>query len=395
VKQPRLVLVTRRFWPLLGGAERVMANLALEFQRRGCPTTILTARWDPLWPAALSYGGVPVVRLDQPESRGWGTWKYMRALARWLRQHRDAYDVVYVSMLKHDAFVALGAACKPAPVVLRAEGGGVSGDCQWQRTTRGGWLIGRRCRQAAAVIAPSRAIESELLAAGYCAARVHFLANGVPLPPPTAADARLVARRVLGEAQPALFMPSAAPLVVTTGRLHANKGLDDLIEAWPAVLVQHPEARLWIVGEGPHRSALEARMSRLGLYGRVALAGAFDAVDDFLTAADLFVLPSLEEGMSLALLEAMAAGLPVVATDIPGNRQLVADGRQGVLVPPGSPPRLAAALRRLLDQPALASELGAAARQRVAQEFTLSAAVERHLELFERLLSPQTPGDPT
>lgn len=388
---PRLVLVTRRFWPLVGGAEKGMALLAQEFQRRGCPTTVVTARWEPQWPATLHVGEVPVVRLDQPSTRGWGTWRYMRGLARWLRQHRGSYDAVYVSMLKHDAYAALGAA-QGAAVVLRAEGAGSTGDCQWQRTHRFGRLFARRCRRADAVVAPSRAIEAELLALRYGRPKVHCLPNGVPLPPAADPAARAAARRALAEAQPSLFLPARAPLAVTTGRLHPGKGLDDLLEAWPAVTAHHPEARLWIIGDGPHRGALEARMGRLGLFGRVVLAGAFDAVDEFLAAADLFVLPSLEEGMSLALLEAMAAGLPLVACDIPGNRAVVEDGRDGLLVPPGSPPRLAAALRDLLDHPARASELGAAARRRVAAEFTLAATVDRHLELFQRLLHPSHHG---
>ena len=117
----RLVLVTRRFWPMVGGAERAVAELAAELANRAVPVTLLTARWQPSWPAEINYRGVPVVRLPNPRLRAWGTFRYMQALGRWLRRHRDEYDLVYVSMLKHDAYAALAAVGGDAPVVLRAE----------------------------------------------------------------------------------------------------------------------------------------------------------------------------------------------------------------------------------------------------------------------------------
>ena len=105
----RLVLITRRFWPLVGGAEGVMANLAAEFASRGMEVTLLTAQWHPDWPVRVRYRGASVVRLSNPSLRGWGTFRYMRALERWLRHRAGQYDLVYVSMLKHDAYAALGA----------------------------------------------------------------------------------------------------------------------------------------------------------------------------------------------------------------------------------------------------------------------------------------------
>lgn len=383
----RVVLVTRRFWPQVGGAERNMANLAQSLAARNVRVTILTARWLSTWPAEITVRGVHVVRLPQPERRVLGTLFYMAALSRWLRRHAGQYDLVYVSMLKHDAAAALWAVGNRVPVVLRAEGAGQSGDCQWQRADRWGWLIRRRCRRAAAIVAPSEAIHRELLEAGYAPDRIHELPNGVALPLPRTPGARGAARQALAEAHPSLFVPPAAPLALYTGRLHPSKGLDRLLAAWKGVIARWPTARLWIAGEGPHQHALETQINSMGLHGRALLVGAFDCVDDLLAAADLFVLPSLEEGMSLALLEAMAAALPVVATDIPGNRKLVEDGREGLLVPLDGPEPLAEAMARLLADPDLGVRLGSTARHRVATEFSLWAMVDRHLTLFEQLIS--------
>ena len=340
---PRLVLVTRRFWPLVGGAERVMARLAAGLSGRGWPVTILTARWEEQWPAEIHYAEVPVVRLTQPAQRGWGTLRYMLALGAWLRRHAGSYDLVYVSMLKHDAHAALGAAGGQVPVVVRAEGGGASGDCRWQQQARFGHCIRRRCQQAAALVAPSPAIEDELRGAGYPGDRIQPIPNGVSIPPPRTATARAAARDALADASPSMLLGDA-PLALYTGRLDSGKGLSYLLRCWRIVTAGWPNARLWIAGEGAQRDELARRIRESDLEGRVTLTGLFDEVDALLAAADLFVLPSEEEGMSLALLEAMAAGLPIVACDIAGNRPLIADGRQGLLVPPRDAGALAVAV---------------------------------------------------
>jgi glycosyltransferase involved in cell wall biosynthesis len=380
-----LVLVTRRFWPLVGGAEIVMARLAAAFQARGAPTTVLTARWQSDWPAEIDHHGVRVVRLANPALRAWGTWRYMQSLARWLRRRRGEFDLVYVSMLKHDAYAALGEARSGGfPVAVRAEGAGLTGDCHWQLEANCGGRIKRRLMGADLLIAPSPAVERELIAAGYPRDRIHYLPNGVTLATERTEHARCQARESLAEVDRALVLAPEAPLVLYTGRLHEMKGLNHLVSAWPAVRARHPQARLWLVGEGSYRMELAGQIAQAGLGGEVHLAGAFDDVEDFLLAADLFVLPSLEEGMSLSLLEAMALGLPVIATSIPANQVLVDDGH-GRLVRPADPAALAVAINDLLENTDAARRLGTAARQRACAEYSFDKMVTDHLAHFERL----------
>ncbi len=383
---PRVVLVTRRFWPLVGGAEIMAARLAGALHARGAATTILTARWQADWPAEIDRHGVRVIRLPNPATRVWGTWRYMQAVGRWLRQHRSAFDLAYVSMLKHDAYAAIAAARGSFPVVVRAEGAGLTGDCHWQLEATCGLRIKRRCQRADALVAPSPAIERELIVAGYSRQRIHYIPNGVVMPEPRDAANRAEARADLAEADPSLAIGNDAPLAVYTGRLHAMKGLDDLIRAWPRVLKELPSARLWLVGDGPHRAELNDLIGRLGLWGFVYLAGPFDDVEEFLRAADLFALPSLEEGMSLAVLEAMAMGLPVIASAIPANEVIVADGVTGRLAPPRDADRLAALIVELFRDRRQAERLGKEARRQVSEKYSLENMVESHLALFEGLL---------
>jgi glycosyltransferase involved in cell wall biosynthesis len=388
VTLPRVVIITRCFWPLVGGAEVMAARLSTGLRARGAPTTLLTARWQSGWPAEIDHHGVHVVRLANPRTRGWGTWRYMQAVGHWLRQHRSTFDLVYVSMLKHDAYAAVTAARRGRfPVVLRAEGAGLTGDCHWQLEANCGLRIKRRCQKADAFIAPSPAIERELIVSGYARRRIHYIPNGVAAPEPLAEASRTQARLDLAEADASLAIGDDSPLAVYTGRLHAMKGLDFLIRAWPRVLSRVPNARLWLVGDGPQREELNSLIGDLGLWGFVYLAGPFDDVEEFLRAAEVFVLPSLEEGMSLALLEAMALGLPVVATAIPANEALIADGVTGRLTPPRDSERLADAIIELIENRPLARELGEAARRQISENYSLDRMVSGHLQLFERLLS--------
>lgn len=386
----RLALVTRRFWPLVGGAEMAMANLAAEFRRQGHSVRIVTGRWERRWPKEMVHREVPVTRLPHPRTRAIGTLRYMYALSAWLHAEKDNLDAVLVSMLKHDAYCAVGALQGTSvPVILRAEGGGPAGDCAWQQTARFGMRIRKRCQAASAFIAPSDAIAQELQEAGYAEERIARIDNGVAVPPPQSPAVRSAARAALGEANHDLRQEPSAPLAVYTGRLHPDKGLLDLVTAWRPIDERWPAARLWLVGEGPQREDLFHRISDLGLKYKICLPGAFDDTEEILEAADLFILPSYSEGMSLSLLEAMAAGLPVVATDIPGNRSLVTHEQTGLLVAPHDPRGISTAIARLFEQPGLRAQLGSRARQLVQENYSLEKMGREHLELIERPLKTE------
>lgn len=174
-----------------------------------------------------------------------------------------------------------------------------------------------------------------------------------------------------------LDLPAAAPWVLNVGRLDAQKRQADLLAALA------PDACLIVAGEGPLRGALQAQVRALGLQDRVRLPGRRDDVPRLLASADAFVLCSSHEGMPFAVLEAAAARLPIVATDVGGIRDVLTDGESGLIVPPGDPDSLAAALRRILADRALAARLAAAAHDRVARDFTLEDNHARVVALLE------------
>jgi glycosyltransferase involved in cell wall biosynthesis len=176
---------------------------------------------------------------------------------------------------------------------------------------------------------------------------------------------------------------SSLPVVLTLARLDAQKGLDHLLAATALV----PNATFIVAGDGPRRDQLEALARELGVADRVRFVGYRDDVPALLAGCDLYVLPSLFEGLPVSLLEAMAAGKPVVATAVRGTDEAVLDGATGLLVPPRDPVALAAAIRTVLADPALARRLAEAGRERARREFSAGRMVEQVMELYDELLS--------
>jgi glycosyltransferase involved in cell wall biosynthesis len=178
-----------------------------------------------------------------------------------------------------------------------------------------------------------------------------------------------------------------APLVVSVARLESEKGLSTLIDAAAAV----PSAIFVVAGEGGQRQALERRVEQSRLGDRFRLLGHRADVRDLLAAADLFVLPSLNEGLPLSVLEAMAMRTPVIATAIGGTIELVRDGETGLLFPPGDAAALAGAIGRLLGDPSLAARLREKALRRVEAEHAVAAMVARVQDEYEAVLRRPDP----
>jgi len=209
---------------------------------------------------------------------------------------------------------------------------------------------------------------------GLPAGKLVLIPNGVELPP-----APLASRQ---EVRAELGLPLDALVAGAAGRLDPVKGVRFLIQA----LARLGGVHLAIVGDGPERAALEALAERLGVAGRVHWLGHWHDVQQVLPAFDLFVQPSLHEGLPNTVLEAMAAGLPVVATAVGGTPEAVLDGVTGLLVHPGDPEALARAISRLLDDPATCQAMGQAGRERVAQNFTVERMIAQTETLYEQLL---------
>ncbi|MFQ5601517.1 MAG: glycosyltransferase [Candidatus Krumholzibacteriia bacterium] len=212
--------------------------------------------------------------------------------------------------------------------------------------------------------------------------RVHVIRNGVELA--AAARCRDEVRGELGLA--------ARPVAGIVARLAPVKNHALLLRAWKRVLREIPDAVLLVVGNGSQEAALRALAAELELGDAVRFLGFRLDVTELLQAMDVFVLSSMSEGLSLTLLEAEASGLPIVATRVGGNPEVVRDGETGALVPPGQEEPLAGALARLLQDPALRTRLGERGRSLYRKHYTLQGMVRGYTRLYRQLCGLPGPG---
>jgi glycosyltransferase involved in cell wall biosynthesis len=177
-----------------------------------------------------------------------------------------------------------------------------------------------------------------------------------------------------------------SPIVGTAARLVSVKGLEYLLRAINLVRAEVPQVRLQIAGTGPLRSQLESEARDLGLEGHIDFLGWQPSLEKCFNTWDIFALPSVEEALGMAALEAMASGLPVVATDVGGIPELVAHGTTGWLVPPRDPPSMAARLTRLLRSSEERHRMGAAARERARLQFSPKRMASSIVSLYDSLI---------
>lgn len=182
-------------------------------------------------------------------------------------------------------------------------------------------------------------------------------------------------------------------IIGTVCRLDPVKDPLNLLNAYACLLEASPKLRertgLVVVGDGPMRGAVEQELDRLAIRDRSLIAGSREDVPALLQAMDVFVMPSLAEGISNTILEAMATGLPVLATDVGGNRELIVDGETGTVVPSSDPRALALALVDYVQDEAMAEGHGRAGRERVEDEFSLDTMVDRYVAVYDSLLGEQ------
>jgi glycosyltransferase involved in cell wall biosynthesis len=367
-------LCLSHYYPNASGAERQAHLQARELIRRGHRVQVVT-RAIAGYPDWDEFEGVPVRRLIRPRELGplFGV-TFVSTLCRALLRLRGEYDLVHCHQGLWEAVGAgLISPLLGKPSIVQPAAGGEYGEIhQWSRT-RGRSVLRRAMLRNCHFVAISGEIERELARFGVPADRLTRLASGVDTS--TFSPGRWEQHERL----------PARPRVLFLGRLHPQKNLLRLIEAWPAVR-QRVAASLILAGDGPQRTELGTACERLGVADSVYFIGAVKNPADYLRAADVFVLPSVAEGMSNSLLEAMAVGLPVIVSNIAGNTDLVTHGQTGLLADPHDSSTWSDTMLHLLAAPAEAARLGSAAHLLVVSRFSIQAIADRYLDLYESLL---------
>jgi L-malate glycosyltransferase len=363
----------------LGGAERQFLNLIDGLDEREFQIHVACFRAAGELRGELRPEGPPLVEYPMHSLRSPEALLRLASLVRFLTRRRIA--IVHTMNVYPNVFGVVAGWLARTPVVIASV-----------RDMGSVWNAGLRlaqrqvCRLADAVVTNAEAIAERLRREGYDPERIRVIRNGV-LPCRWAARSHPDFRREFG-------LPPEAPLVAAVCRLHWVKRLEDFLDAAAIVAARRPDVRFVVVGplDGSAEResiarALRRQAERLRIADRLVFTGSRSDVQRLLSEVAVSVLPSLTEGLSNTLLESMAAGVPVVATAVGGNPEIVEDGVTGLLVPPQSPALLAAAVGRLLDSPQLAARLGAAGQRRIQRDFGCDRMVHETRQLYLNLLA--------
>lgn len=374
---------------LCGGTETQFMTLARALDPDRFDLRFACLRqWGP-FVDELSQRGIPLQEYRVTTFRSVNAIRQQARFARDLRRHGT--DIVHTYSFYGNVF-AIPPARLAAPVVVASV------------RDRGLYLTPMQkrvqryvCRLADRVLVNAEAVKTWLVNDGFSPSRITVIPNGVDL-------SRFETRANPAAVRRSLGVPEHAPLVAVVSRLHRLKGIEDFLDAASLVAASHPDARFLVVGEPSpvdnlaYLEELSQRAQRLGIGDRVIFTGLRDDVPALLSAVDVSVMPSLNEALSNVLLESMAAGAPVVATDVGGTTEALEANRNGLLIPPSNVAAMTAAINRLLADPQWARDLGTRARQAIVDKFSLDRMVAATAAIYEELLArkqrrPEVPGE--
>ena len=365
---PRVLQVALSLNP--GGTERLIVELATRLNP-DTPMAVCCLDEAGVWASELEVSGIHVSALGRRPG-------FRPSLGRRLAEAADAHraDVLHAHHYSPFVYSAIARLRHPRLRVVFTEHGRLSdrGPSSKRRLTN------RLTKGlASAVFAVSEDVKQHLIGEGFGSDQVGVIYNGIDAGSAPTAEQRTAKRQALRPA-----VGADACVVGTIARLDAVKDLGTLIRAASEVVRRVP-IRVVIVGEGTERRALELQASDLGIAEHVTFLGHRDKARDWLAACDVYVNSSISEGVSLTILEAMAAGLPVVATCVGGTPEVI-DASCGRLVPARDAAALAAAIELLAGDPPLCRNLGAAGQARVATQFTLERMVREYSEVYHGVM---------
>ena len=357
-------------WSLeIGGAERVVSLLAQHINRSHYEPMVDCLNSPGQLAAGLKAKGIPVIPLYK---RGPVDFAFLLRLIRVIRKER--IDLIHTHLWGANLWGRVAAWWTKTPVVCTEH----STDA-WKPGYYF-WIDRYLARHTQKLIAVSEAVRNFYISRGISPALCQVIPNGI--------DTTQFPAAKRSSYYDELKWEDSAPVFAVAGRLVEAKNFDLFIDAMAELIAKRPQARGLIIGEGSLRASIEQRIQAKGLQGRVVLAGARNDMAAIFHGARAVVFTSTREGMPMVLIEAMAAGLPVVSTRVGGIPEVLSDGSTGYLVDSGDKAALVERLCKLTDDPALARQMGAAAQADARTRFSIEVMTSRHEALYEEVLAP-------
>lgn len=380
----RVLMVIGRYRPRIGGTEIQAERLARTLVRKGVVVEILTGREHGLT-RYEQHDGIHIQRLWIPDvgipllnaiALGVGLYRAV------LKRHRR-FDILHAHNAYYPAYVSVAAATRLGkPSLIKIASSGERLDLEM--LARQASLVGRHAanylaQHTSAFVALNEQIAAALKAWGISEQRIVHIPNGIEVP-------ALIQPKTRSAYRKRLNLPTGRPLLLCVGSLRAVKNQSLLIAAVQRLAEHGQDVTLILLGDGSLRPTLERQVEEHNLSDQVIFGGRVTNVLDYLYAADLFVLPSLVEGLPNALLEAMSVGLPCVASDIPGNRAVIQPDVNGLLFESRNVAQLANAIAELLADQARAASLGRRARETIESRYSIESVADRYLAMYRELL---------
>lgn len=372
-RSPRILMVLSYFYPFRGGAENQALLLSENLRYKGLDVSVVTRSFDNL-PVFETLRTVPVRRAIKTVNVRtlFGVYYFFSALFFMVVQRKN-YDVLHCHILQgfHSAAAVIAGRLFKKKVVIKIANTGASSDFIHLKRVLGGHAILRLLKKADRLVVTSRQSALETLREGFSDHQIVMIPNGV--------DTRRF--------RPSDSYESSRTRIVCAGRLVRIKGLDIILEAFVQLKREGRGLQLDIVGDGPEHAALLEKAAVLGCVDDVVFHGEVATVEDFFDNTCIFVQPSLAEGMSNVLLEAMACGLPVIATRTGAAMDIMQDGVNGLLVEAGSAGQICAAVHKIMADEAFARLLGNNARKTVEYTCSIDSVARKYMELYRELIA--------
>ncbi len=383
-KRYSYILICHSYPPVLGGSEIEAQRVSGAMIRKGHKALVVCAGGPPM-PAGDSFvdeEGVPVKMYGGGVSERWRGYAYALGVAWTLWTRRRDYEVAYFLMQGLQLATGIPVArLLGKPVVMKFSGSSLVVGMQAS-------FVGRLClwmlkRWAARILVLNPGMVEECRQVGIDLNKVGFMPNPVDVDVFCPVD--VATKRAL---RAELGVEPEAGIVLYVGRMGPEKRLESLLEGFALVRERLPQARLVLVGDGPERGRVEQEAKRLNLGASLTLTGRQNGVGvrKWMQASDAIALVSELEGLPCVLIEGMAAGLPAIASNIPGNTQVVTPGENGLLTEVGDARSIATAIEAMLTDRALGERLGQQSRELAVERFSSDRVVAMYEELFARML---------